>query len=90
MGYHEGVAYCLKNKLMKANSDGMFCPEKEITRAELVEILWKIAKQPEVECELSFNDVLDTDEFVEQIPYPETKNYVKKVLRSYWVYGNIY
>lgn len=32
----------------------------------------------------------DTDEFVEQIPYPETKNYVKKVLRSYWVYGNVY
>jgi soluble lytic murein transglycosylase len=32
----------------------------------------------------------DTDEFVEQIPYPETKNYVKKVLRSYWMYGNIY
>lgn len=36
---------------------------------------------------LSYND---TDEFVEQIPYPETKNYVKKVLRTYWVYGNIY
>lgn len=32
----------------------------------------------------------DTDEFVEQIPYPETKNYVKKVLRSYWVYGKVY
>lgn len=32
----------------------------------------------------------DTDEFVEQIPYPETKNYVKKVFRSYWMYGNIY
>ncbi len=32
----------------------------------------------------------DTDEFVEQIPYPETKNYVKKVLRTYWCYGNIY
>ncbi len=32
----------------------------------------------------------DTDEFVEQIPYPETKEYVKKVLRSYWMYGNIY
>ncbi len=32
----------------------------------------------------------DADEFVEQIPYPETKNYVKKVLRSYWMYGNIY
>ena len=32
----------------------------------------------------------DTDEFVEQIPYPETKNYVKKVLRSYWMYGKVY
>ena len=32
----------------------------------------------------------DTDEFVEQIPYPETKNYVKKVFRTYWMYGKIY
>lgn len=32
----------------------------------------------------------DTDEFVEQIPYPETRNYVKKVFRSYWNYIRIY
>ena len=32
----------------------------------------------------------DTDEFVEQIPYPETKNYVKKIYRTYWMYGNLY
>ena len=32
----------------------------------------------------------DTDEFVEQIPYPETKNYVKKVFASYWNYIRIY
>lgn len=32
----------------------------------------------------------DTDEFVEQIPYFETKNYVKKVFRSYWNYVRIY
>lgn len=32
----------------------------------------------------------DTDEFVEQIPYPETKTYVKKVFRSYWNYIRIY
>lgn len=32
----------------------------------------------------------DTDEFVEQIPYPETKYYVKKVFRSYWNYIRIY
>jgi len=30
------------------------------------------------------------DEFVENIPYPETREYVKKVFRSYWVYLNVY
>ncbi|MCM1339805.1 MAG: lytic transglycosylase domain-containing protein, partial [Muribaculaceae bacterium] len=33
---------------------------------------------------------LDIDEFVEQIPYEETKTYVKKVFRSYWNYTRIY
>lgn len=39
-----------------------------------------------------FNKLIysDADEFVEQIPYPETKNYVKKIFRTYWMYGNIY
>jgi soluble lytic murein transglycosylase len=32
----------------------------------------------------------DADEFVEQIPYEETKNYVIKVFRSYWNYIRIY
>lgn len=32
----------------------------------------------------------DFDQFVENIPYPETRGYVKKVYRSYWNYLNIY
>lgn len=32
----------------------------------------------------------DTDEFVEQIPYTETRGYVKKVFSSYWNYTRIY
>lgn len=32
----------------------------------------------------------DIDDFVEQIPYPETKNYLKKVYKSYWNYVRIY
>lgn len=36
------------------------------------------------------NNYSDLDEFVENIPYPETKNYVKKVFRSYWNYSRIY
>ena len=36
---------------------------------------------------ISTNEI---DVFVENIPYYETKNYIKKVLASYWVYTNIY
>ena len=32
----------------------------------------------------------DFDDFVEKIPYSETQTYLKKVLRSYWNYSNIY
>lgn len=32
----------------------------------------------------------DVDDFVEQIPYHETQNYLKKVYRSYWNYLRIY
>ncbi len=32
----------------------------------------------------------DVDDFVEQIPYPETQNYLKKVYKSYWNYVRIY
>lgn len=35
-------------------------------------------------------DFRNFDEFIENIPYPETRDYVKKVYRSYWVYLNIY
>ncbi|MBU0580365.1 MAG: transglycosylase SLT domain-containing protein [Candidatus Margulisbacteria bacterium] len=32
----------------------------------------------------------DEDEWIEQIPYGETRNYVKRVLRSYWEYQRLY
>lgn len=32
----------------------------------------------------------DIDEFVEKIPYSETRNYVKKVYSTYWNYSRIY
>ena len=32
----------------------------------------------------------EIDIFVENVPYLETKNYIKKILSSYWMYLNIY
>lgn len=36
------------------------------------------------------NDYKDVDEFIEDIPYTETRNYVKKVLRTYYLMRNLY
>jgi len=35
-------------------------------------------------------EVVDIDEFIEDIPYKETRRYVKKVLKSYWQYRRLY
>ena len=32
----------------------------------------------------------DIDEFIEQIPYSETKDYIKQVYKNYWMYNSIY
>jgi tRNA dimethylallyltransferase len=37
-----------------------------------------------------FRDIKDRDIFVESIPYPETRGYVKHVLRNHGIYKNIY
>lgn len=36
------------------------------------------------------NKYRDIDMFVEDIPFPETRNYVKKVLKSYYIYKKLY
>ncbi|MBF2058433.1 MAG: transglycosylase SLT domain-containing protein [Cyanobacterium sp. T60_A2020_053] len=35
-------------------------------------------------------DISDFDQFVENIPFPETKNYVETVFGNYWNYVNLY
>ena len=37
-----------------------------------------------------WGDTLAPDEFIELIPYDETRDYVKKVMTSYWIYRGLY
>ena len=37
-----------------------------------------------------FRDIKDRDIFIESIPYPETRGYVKHVTRNYGIYKNLY
>lgn len=85
-------------------SDALFNPEKNIELGNFYyEFLRKNLEGYDVSSIAAYNGGIgslktwktslnynDTDEFIEQIPYPETKNYVKKVFASYWNYVRIY
>ena len=50
--YHDGVAYCLKNKIMQGDENKFFNPSKNITWAEFIQILYNMEKtKPEYEIE---------------------------------------
>ena len=50
--YHDGVAYCLKNKIMQGDENKFFNPSKNITWAEFLQILYNMEEtKPENELE---------------------------------------
>ena len=50
--YHDGIAYCLKNKIMQGDENKFFNPNQNITWAELVQILYNMEEtKPEYEFE---------------------------------------
>lgn len=57
--YHDGVAYCTKNKIMQPYEDGYFHLEGKITRAMAAQILYNLEGTPEHEGENPFSDVAE-------------------------------
>ena len=55
--YHDGVAWCLKNKLMTNHKDGTFGVSETASRATIAEILWRLAGSPQAEEGGGFADV---------------------------------
>ena len=55
--YHDGVAWCLKNKLMTNREDGTFGVAETTSRATIAEVLWRLAGSPQVEESSGFADV---------------------------------
>ena len=66
--YHEGVDFVLDNGLMKGMSDTVFVPNGEVTRAQLVTILYRLEGQPSVEgLENPFKDVTENAWYAEAV-----------------------
>lgn len=57
--YHDAVAFCIKNNIMQGYQDNMFHPDEEITRCQLVQILWNLEGKPAAGETVIFIDVAD-------------------------------
>lgn len=57
--YAPGIRFCLKNGLMNGygNRIRIFEPNKPMTRAQFVTILWRIAGEPRAGLEMQYNDI---------------------------------
>ncbi len=65
--YAEGINYVTAQGLMKGMPDGTFAPDKAMTRAEFVTILYRLEQEPGVSGDDGFTDVAPADWFYKQI-----------------------
>ena len=65
---------------------------KENYRNNLIHILicYNAGPKPLERWKRRFRHIKDMDTFIESIPYPETRKYVKSVIRNYGIYQSLY
>ena len=57
--YHEGVDFALAKGFMNGMDTGIFSPDTNITRGQLVTVLYRMAGTPAVEASTPFTDVAE-------------------------------
>ncbi len=78
--YHEGVCYVLRNGLMKGKSETIFAPNANLTRAELVTVLYRMAGTPSVEgLEHPFADVAEDTWYTDAVIWAYNAEVVKGI-----------
>lgn len=74
--YHDAVAFCMKNNIMQGYQDNMFYPDEEITRCQLVKILWNLEGKPTAGETVTFIDVADDAWYADAVMWAVTKNLI--------------
>lgn len=75
--YHEAVDYVLDAGLMEGIGGGRFAPNLELTRGQLVTILYRMAGEPEVSGTCSFTDVAENRYYYSAIVWAAEKGIAK-------------
>ena len=67
--YAPGVRFCLKNNLMNGygNRIRIFEPDKPMTRAQFVTILWRMAGEPKIGLSMQYDDVPEGQWYTEAV-----------------------
>ena len=55
--YSESIDYVSEHRLMMGTSDNRFSPGLDVTRAQMAQILWNLAKNPSVDGKTTYVDV---------------------------------
>ena len=76
--YAEDIKYVVENELMTVE-DGRFAPETELTRADAVKVIWKIAGSPVVDFTMDFTDVAEDADYAEAVRWAESEKIVSGV-----------
>jgi len=78
--YHEGICYVIRNGLMNGKSETVFAPNANLTRAELVTVLYRMAGEPSVEdLEHPFADVADDTWYTDAVIWAYNAEVVKGI-----------
>lgn len=65
--YYDAVSYCYQNHLMNGVSETAFAPCENLTRAQFAVILYRMAGEPELLAETSFQDVTGTEWYAKAV-----------------------
>lgn len=81
--YHEGVDYALTNSLMNGVGGGKFEPDGQLTRAQLVTVLYRAAGEPDTGKQVNpFTDVADDAWYTKAVIWAANNGIVNGVAKN--------
>ena len=74
--YHDGIHYCVEQRLMVGTSKTTFSPNNATTRGMIVTILWRLEGSPLVSTSLNYDDVKPEDWYGEAVRWADSAGVV--------------
>lgn len=83
--YHKGIDFVVTQGLMEGVGDGLFLPNGNLTRGQMVTILYRLAGQPEISGKSPFTDVQEGRFYADAVVWAAENGIVKGVTEELFV-----